>query len=144
MVRVLGNAVLTMVCTAVIGAVVLTNTAGWYPTASPAGPTSFQITLDGPSRIGAENRHLARIGARVRIVPLESGCRLGRRARRAGGAARRPSGRSPWVRTVLAAQAPAGDTTIVLVSAHGLAGASFQVHGRGPTCVPVIGAVRDW
>jgi hypothetical protein len=132
------------VCTAAIGVVVITNTAAQPTSASLRGRIYFQVTLDDLSGIGAENEHLAQIGARVRIVPLESWCSLAGRSRHDHAAARRRGAQLPWIRSVSAAQAPAGETTIVLATQHGLAGATFQVHGRGPLCVPVIGTVRYW
>lgn len=139
--RALGNGIIAVVCTAVVGVVVLTNSAS----PPPAAPFSYVITLDDLSRIAAENQHLALIGARVRIVPLESSCTPASRPRPGHPTpAHGRSPRVPWVGTVAAVQAPAGETTIVLASPHGLATPSFQVHGRGPACVPVIGTVPYW
>jgi hypothetical protein len=144
-VRALGNAVLAVLCTAVVGVVVITNTspAPWWSSAQ-SPPATVLVTLDHLSGIGAENTYLAQTGARVRIVPVESWCGVAGRMRPGHASARGRRRLKPWVRAVVAVEAPPGNTTIVLASQHGLAGASFQVHGRGPACVPVIGAVRDW
>lgn len=143
--KALGNAVLAIVCTAVVGVVVITNTStGPWSSARNPPPSSVLVTLDHLSGIGAENTHLAQIGARVRIVPVESSCGVAGRMRPRHAAAQGRRALVPWVRAVVAVEAPPGNTTIVLASQHGLAGASFQVRGRGPACVPVIGTVRNW
>jgi hypothetical protein len=144
-VKALGNAVLAVVCTAVVWVVVITNTSsGPWSSSQSAPPSSVLVTLDHLSGIAAENTYLAQIGARVRIVPLESWCGVAGRLRRGHATARGRRRLVPWVRAVMADEAPAGHTTIVLASQHGLAAASFQVRGRGPACVPVIGTVRYW
>jgi hypothetical protein len=134
------------VCTAVVGVVVITNTATGVSSSSsgPSTTNSVIVTLDRLSGIAAENRYLVQIGARVRIVPLESSCGVAGRMRPGHATARGRRRLVPWVRSVMADVAPAGETTIVLASQHGLASVSFQVRGRGPACVPVIGAVRYW
>jgi hypothetical protein len=143
-VKALGNAVLAVVCTAVVVVVVITNTSAGPWSSAQSAPSSVLVTLNRLSGIGTENRNLAQIGARVRIVPLESWCGVAGRMRPGHATARGRRALMPWVRSVVVAEAPAGDTRIVLATQHGLAGASFLVRGRGPACVPVIGMVRYW
>jgi hypothetical protein len=136
--RALGNGVITLVCAAVVAAIVVTNAA---PQPPPAVGW-IQVTLNSLAGVSAENQHLRRIGARVRILPLESRCTASgswRPKRR-----QRDPRHLRWIRSVSATQAPPGSTTIVLASEHGLGDATFQMHGRAPSCLAVIATVRSW
>src|SRR6201999_1943308 len=129
-------------CTAVVGVVVITNASIPPPAPHQAmASATVRVTLDHLSGIGAENAYLARVGARIRIVPLESACGVTGRLRRGDAAHRGRRQLVPWPRSVTVTEAPEGETTIVLVTPYGLAGATFKVRGRGPACVPFVGTV---
>jgi hypothetical protein len=128
--RALANAVMVLLCAGVvIGLAILNSTAP-----APVAPTFFPVTLVSPSDIGAVNRNLTHIGARVRVVPLRSSCGL-------AAYKRRYQLRKVWSHGISAEQAPAGEMTVVVASRRGLTGVSFQVHGPAPRCLPVTGAL---
>jgi hypothetical protein len=126
-----------VVCAAPIAGIAITNTAGPPPVAQ----TSVYVWLRHPARVAPVNRHLAHIGARVRVVPITSACR--------GSHAPRPSQLtklSVKARTrlhpqgVAAPEAPQGETTVVIASPQGLTGDSYRVHGAAPSCLTADGA----
>ncbi len=140
----LGNVVITAICAVVVAVVVVTNTAS-SPGGGPASPLSYQVTLGSLAGVGTENAYLASIGARVRIVPLESWCTPAGNPR-PGHSLRSESRRAhgSWVSSIVAAEAPTGATTLVLASQRGLDQATFQVRGPVPACLPAIASVRYW
>ena len=58
----------------------------------------------------------------IGLAALGSSCGVAGRMRPRDAAARRRRALVPWVRAVVAVEAPPGNTTIVLASQHGLAG----------------------
>jgi hypothetical protein len=124
--------VLVVVCLALIAGIAITNTAG-PPT---PGQTFVHVWLRDPRRVEPVNRHLAHIGARVRVVPIASACRGPRVPRRGeltslfvqASAGLHPQG-------VSAPEASGGETTVVIASAQGFTGESYRVHGAAPSCL---------
>ena len=127
---------LVVVCAVVVLGVVITNssTGPLFPSSS-AGMTGTTVRLRDFSRLAAANQHLARIGARVRIVPLTTSCPRANRPRLNGYG--ELSLTNPH--QMSATEAAPGDTTVVVASHHGLTGFEFVVSGHAPNCLPASG-----
>lgn len=128
--RVLANAAAGLLCVCTVVGLAILNSA---PPA-PVAPTFYPVTLVSASDIGAVNRNLTHIGARIRVVLLKRSCSLPARQRRYHVT-------KVWRHGIMAEEASAGQTTVVVASQQGLTGISFQVQGRAPRCLPVTGTL---